>query len=401
MHYWTKHSIHSKKHVASCNKAQKMRLQLLSIRMEDMEQEATDNQQLIAVSEELKCQDQPNNIVEIIPSQQTGENDAWEKLDGWEFITMNKELPAELQNKILAFQKNQEAHKWTLHYNHGVFGSLVNTVGDILVHIDQLPSKRTTKYYSVGTATIGGIQMEYKTIHILASGFDLSKKYVPQAIFKTSTWQTRSSTTWLTDNHIEMLHLILDQKRVQLPKLTTMKLPNPTVVLSTYFFPKFQEDRAVALSWITANLNRHNLLFEHGCFAEDLLIPINVSNTHWILGIINLKHFCFFAMNPYRPNDPTAEELDKVRLVADELAKEYGFPKCNIKAPDHVESLPIQHSKDTFNCGVYISMYMTIYAFGSFAQTFIGNFLPTPIDECRFLLLAWLLKGEVFFPDLE
>jgi hypothetical protein len=359
-----------------------------------MEQEARMTHQSLLAFEELEQQSQ-HNIVAMTPSSTREEKN--ERVE-WDFITLNKQLPEVLQNKLILFQKSQDGYKWTLHYKNGVFGSLVDIVGEILVEIDKLPSKSNIKYYSIGTPQTGGIQVDHNIIQILASGFDLCKKNVPHTIFMTPTLQSTSSNTWLTDNHTEMLRLILDQKRVQLPAHTNMQLPKSTVILNTFFYTKFENNKAEALSWLSVHFNQHNLLFEHGCSVEELLLPLNLNNTHWILGIINIKHHCFFTMNPYRPKDPTAEELDKVRVITDELGKEYGFPEFSVRAPDFVQFLPVQHCRDTINCGVYISMYMAIYAFGSSAQTFIGKFLPKPIDECRFLLLAWLLKGEVFFP---
>jgi len=46
-------------------------------------------------------------------------------------------------------------------------------------------------------------------------------------------------------------------------------------------------------------------------------------------------------------------------------------------------------------------MYLITYVFGFFRQPFIGNLLiPKAIDERRVLMIAWFLKGEIFFPSL-
>ena len=206
------------------------------------------------------------------------------------------------------------------------------------------------------------------------------------------------------DTHIELLRIILDEKNVIPPNNLNMTYSNTSIVLSPHFITKFYkggEDKFEALNWLRLQLQRNELLSDHGYFAEDILIPINLNNCHWILGTIDLKHHFYFAINPYRPTKPTQEELEKVRLITDALEEEFGFLNFHIRSPDFAQNLLSQHHKDTSNCGVYVSMYLTIYAFGSNQKRFIGDFLPRSSDQCRFLLLAWLLKGQIFFPSLK
>ena len=245
--------------------------------------------------------------------------------------------------------------------------------------------------------------MTYKIIRILISGFDLNKKHVPKSIFHSPIFQYNYKDRWLLDTHIELLRIILDNKKVIPPSNSNILYPNTSIVLSPHFLTKFnrdKQDKTEALSWLRLQLQRNGLLSDHGCLAEDILIPINLDNCHWILGTIDLKHHCYFALNPYRPTKPSHTELEMVKLITVALEEEFGFPNFNIRSPDFCQNLCFQHQKDSNNCGVYISMYLTIYAFGSNQKRFIGDFLPKSSDQCRFLLLSWLLKGEIFFPAL-
>jgi hypothetical protein len=321
------------------------------------------------------------------------------------FITMNKELPEELRNKLINFQGHKKANEFTLFFKHGVYGDIVILIGDIIKCYDQIPNKENKHLFSLGTVRgEGHAQMTYKIIRILISGFDLNKKHNPSSIFNSPAFQYNHADRWLTDTHIELLRIILDKKNVIPPNNFNEPYPNTSVVLSPHFITKFfkgGEDKFEALNWFRLQLHRNGLLSDHGCFAEDVLIPINLDNCHWILGIIDLKHHCYFAINPYRPTKPSYDELEKVRSITVALEEEFGFSDFQIRSPDFAQNLCSQHHKDTSNCGVYISMYLAIYAFGSTQKRFIGEFLPRSSEQCRFLLLAWLLKGEIFFPSLK
>ena len=243
------------------------------------------------------------------------------------------------------------------------------------------------------------MQLHRNIIQILASGIEVSKQLVHQDIHATSTFNhCTSKDTWLTDNHIEMLRLILDNQKMKIPKGCDIELPSTTIVLNTHFFTKFEIDQKEALLWLRGNFNRHDLLFDHGLLAESLIVPINLSNTHWILGVISLKENYYTAINPFQPKQPSDEELQKIHAIADAIKNEFGLASFKRGLPCFLSRLPIQHKKDSINCGVYVSMYMVIYAFGLNSHYFIGELLPSNIEQCRFLLLSWLLKGEVFFP---
>ena len=144
------------------------------------------------------------------------------------------------------------------------------------------------------------------------------------------------------------------------------------------------------------------------CFGqlllEELLVPINLNNQHWILVTIDVKHCCYFAINPYRPEHPTEYELSIASFITDALSLELNLQTTQFihRSPNNVYHLPILLPHDTINCGVYVSIGLIVYAFGFFLQPFIGNLLiPKSIDECRVLMIAWFLKGEIVFPSLK
>ena len=170
------------------------------------------------------------------------------------------------------------------------------------------------------------------------------------------------------------------------------------------FYTKLGEDQTKALEWLQIILQTKNLLTCSGqLLLKELLVSINLNNQHWILVTIDVKHCCYFAINPYRPEHPTEFDLSIASFITDALSREFNLQTTQFihRSPNNVHHLPTQLPHDTINCGVYVSMYLITYAFGSFQQPFIGNLLiPKSIDECRVLMIARFLKGEIFFPSL-
>ena len=175
------------------------------------------------------------------------------------------------------------------------------------------------------------------------------------------------------------------------------ELPRGIVCLDSFFFPKLQDTPEESLDWLRNLLNCYDLLFPHKCLLEELWIPINLVNQHWILVTVDFVHGTYFAINPIHPNNPTVQEISIADFIADSIWQEFGFESNRfvLRSPNHIHRLPVQF--DGIYCEVYMCMYMVIYAFGSFLNPYIGDLLPKSIDECRFLMLCWLLKGKIFF----
>ena len=115
---------------------------------------------------------------------------------------------------------------------------------------------------------------------------------------------------------------------------------------------------------------------------------------------IDVKHHCYYAINPYNPLLPTTFEFSIASFITEALSRKINLhaQKFTDRSPNNVHNLPIQLPSDTINCGVYVSMYLVTYAFDTFQQACIGNLLiPKTIDECRVMITTWFLKGENFF----
>ena len=116
-----------------------------------------------------------------------------------------------------------------------------------------------------------------------------------------------------------------------------------TICLGTFFYTKLKQDQTEALkNFLTCS--GHLLL-------EELLVPINLNNQHWILVTTDVKHCCYFAMNPYHPEHPTEFELSIASFITDALSREFNLQATQFirRSPNNVHHLPIQLPHDTIN----------------------------------------------------
>ena len=170
-----------------------------------------------------------------------------------------------------------------------------------------------------------------------------------------------------------------------------------SICLSTFFYPALRNGDKAAFQWIRIALRDQNLLSDEGFAATEILIPIIIDESHWILVTLDVTNKVYFTINPYHPTRPSQEELEMAEFCAQNISEEFGLQEFGEKHPRHIHHLPIQD--DTYNCGVYIAMYMVIYSFGLNAVEFHGEPLKgQQIQSARLLVLAWILRGLIYFP---
>ena len=87
--------------------------------------------------------------------------------------------------------------------------------------------------------------------------------------------------TWLTDEHIELLHLMVDNNKLVLSNHANATCSKNTICLGTFFYAKLKEDQTEALEWWQIILQTKNLLTcSRQLLLEELLVPINLNNQH-------------------------------------------------------------------------------------------------------------------------
>ena len=112
---------------------------------------------------------------------------------------------------------------------------------------------------------------------------------------------------------------MVDNDKLFLPSHANATFSINTICLGTFFYTKLKEDQTKALEWLQKTIfqTKNFLTCSGQLFLEELLVPINLNNQHWILGTIDVKHCCYFAINPYRPEHPTKFELSIASLLTD------------------------------------------------------------------------------------
>ena len=119
---------------------------------------------------------------------------------------------------------------------------------------------------------------------------------------------------------------MVDNNKIIFPKHVNLTLSKTTISLSTFFYSKIssntEEDQIEALHWLETILKRKNLMTRtERLLIKEILIPINFNNNHWILVTIDLKHHCYFTINPYHPEQPTLFELSIASFILDTFKK--------------------------------------------------------------------------------
>ena len=138
------------------------------------------------------------------------------------------------------------------------------------------------------------------------------------------------------------------------------------------------------------------MLFDDKLLLKVLCIPINLSNTHWILIHLDLKNSTFFPINPYHPQNPSIRNTNRRRNGTKNLTAIWTSRTCTQKP-----RLPPLFTHTT-SIGFHKLWSLCLLVHGHMRLRLIfknnvGHLLPATIDQCRFLILSWMLRGEIFF----
>jgi hypothetical protein len=270
--------------------------------------------------------------------------------------------------------------------------------GPFLEKIGQLFSVFSEKDLYLYTETDRHKRLTYRMVHILISGVHIDPCDRTTIQFHLQNFEPKE--TWLLDDHFDLIQTLIRGKRLVQPSHdinTQLRFSSTSVCINTYFYPKLLVDPVEAFQWFRAALFDQDLLSDAGLKAEEVLIPVNLNCSHWILIFLDIKHLTCFAINPKHPTAPTSMESSIARFIARCVSREFGLGIFTERSPDYVHQLPVQKSSDGINCGVYIAIYAVIYSFGSFHPEFMGKLFPEHIDKCRLLLLGWMLCGNIYF----
>jgi hypothetical protein len=332
----------------------------------------------------------------IESSQETQNN--WEESVDQDFIIFHKGINKSVHLAIQHFQQLNLNTLFLYCNSNGVYGSLVEAVGKLIQSICEQPLHKSMYYYSFGIAGIGSFDIRFQMFQILIAGIRFEKRdETSQKLLQYSNGEDK----YLTDEHIEAIRYMIQGQRIVTQKMYPLRKKN-TLIVNSFFVELLEENQETAFNCLVSLMKASHIYDDTRFLVEELLIPINVGNNHWILGLICFRDQTYYVLDPFCPSSPTEHKLEIVQRVILEVKKMFTnlLPENLIftaSAPKNVKYLPIQ--RDGYNCGTYISIYMLIYSIQQPNEPFIGRFLPDSIDECRFLMLTWILRGEIFLLD--
>ena len=120
-----------------------------------------------------------------------------------------------------------------------------------------LPLFRSSYYFPWDYNT-SSIQVTWRILHILLSAVNFNRKHESTQYLQPNIIQP--ADTSLTDEHIELLRLMVDNGKLVLPSHANATFSKNTTCLGTFFYTKLQEDQSQALEWLQMILQTKNLL---------------------------------------------------------------------------------------------------------------------------------------------
>ena len=294
-HYW--HPIRLKDHSVSCERAQSVKTKLLQHHStnHDLSPDSPPMQQEEQYELQIPTKDKLNgkqeqatiSSLENLTINIEDDTQKWEKEIRWPFITLNSDLLPDLAVVLRDFQQIQSPTMLSLLDEQGIFGTLVDKIARIMQAINCQPFKEYTYLFSLGSFVTGGVQLRYKLLHILLSGISFHKTKTFPELRPPRFIQSNS---WLIDEHIEVIRLLLLNKKVLRSSQGGQRLSKTSICMNSFFSRKLLDDPEDAIDWLRSTLFRHDLLFDHALLLKKLCIPVNLANTRWTMIFIDLKH---------------------------------------------------------------------------------------------------------------
>jgi hypothetical protein len=308
-----------------------------------------------------------------------------------DYLNVSDRQPQSVIAAIQTFQSEQQPYSWTLDYVHGVFGSLVLTVGTVYAQLQQ--SLPEVSLFSLGTGRSGSIGITLSSLQRVLAGIQFLPTDASTELFSSLQFLD----AWLLDENIEAVRSLCNFDRFNLPPQMNFPSAHTNFVLNTHFYAELCTAPNAALDWFRKMAQRQGLLSNNGMLVEILYIPVNLNNSHWILIRMDFKQRHCSTIDPYAPAK-SGEHTRIAKFIANSIWKEFGMelPKFSEGAVPYSALLPVQ--RDPYNCGIYVCVYLVLLRLVD-AGIPIEDFSSSrSIHEWRFLVFSWILKAEIFIP---
>jgi hypothetical protein len=355
-----------------------------------------------------------NDFQELIhiEDNSTQTTQEWEQHKEWEFLMINGQIDQEIQEFLKIFQEH--APHLEVRYTPissarggGIFGSLIDYFGHFYNLINNSPDIKNGKLhiFSLGSYQFGGIIVNYRFIHILLSGINF--RVQDSTCHYLVNPQFHKGPNWLLDDHITILVNMIQNQKIILPNTTGKIIKDNILCMNSHLYQKWIYDKDVSMQWLRQQLYEHDLLTDTGLHLDLLMLPYNKDNSHWILTFFDLTKKKFYVLDPFKGSGGKEPDIREAQELAFKIEQDFALELPGLQKGQNlmknyqlITELPIQHPRDSCNCGVYICLYMIILSLKTDVHQIFFNYIRhKTIDECRALLLAWIIKGEIFLLD--
>jgi hypothetical protein len=304
-----------------------------------------------------------------------------------EYFNLNYQQPQSVIEAILTFHAEEKPYKWTLFFEKGIFGTLVQAVGTLYDEVQR--GQTNASIFSLGSGRSGSLAITLYALRRVLASIVFLRTHESTQIFS----QIRCSDAWLIDDNIEAVRYMCNFDKFILPPPMEFPEAKTNFVLNTHFNDLNPED---GIECFREMAKRRELLSNTGLCIDNLYIPVN-KHDHWILVRLDIKNRKYTTIDPRSPTD--SSKYNDAKSIADRIWESFGMelPRFSEGVVESVSYLPVQ--RDVINCGVYVCVYLVLMRLLD-AGIPIHHFSKSrSIHEWRFLVLSWILKTKIFIPS--
>ena len=138
-----------------------------------------------------------------------------------------------------------------------------------------------------------------------------------------SLMREKGSSSWLTDNVLDFVGKMINNH----PK------SNSCFIFTSHLFDEYLADKNDAKRWVLSLLGNNFLLSIDKLGVNQLQIPVNLRQNHWVLIVVQIDSAQVFLLDPHTPKTNPGQKFGCTICLMNKISKQYYM--------DHVVSGPL------------------------------------------------------------
>lgn len=201
---------------------------------------------------------------------------------------------------------------------------------------------------------------------------------------------------WITDEGMNAFFNLMNSKYLRPHRSHDEEITKPPIccVMNTFFYAKLMSNGHYSYeevkNWLKRKLQEAELNFTD---LNIILVPINISNSHWVLVSVNLSQHIFTFYDPLRCQNHLYAMRHVSKYMKDEMKSSLdNAEKINInkwRAEINPTGYPLQ--EDCVSCGIFI-MFVAEYL----ARGQKPAFTQSDIHTLRRRALLYLVEEDIY-----